>query len=483
MSTTRPETSAPSERLVAANVTAASGSLRQDYDYDEYGNMISTEMPGFVTPIPTHSPTNRLNGSGVQYDSAGNLTQSWSNGRTITYKYDSVNMLQQLSDTGGSNIAYVYTADDQRIWSFDLAANVSHWVVRDLEGKVLRDFVQTGDTWSVGKDYYYREGMLLAASAPSGLIEHFSIDHLGTPRLITDQNHNKIGFHVYFPYGIEWFAVGQHESPAETMRFTGHERDKDLTGNGDFLDYMHARYYSALQGRFLSIDPMLGDPGTPQSWNRYTYARNNPILYSDPTGEFVDVSALDARQRSALLQGLADFTGNTYAIVENRLVLVSVGANSSASASDFLNGLIGDQDKQYLVVPSTNGKSQYNPDEQRVEINFAAFEGAIYNGVNPNTFNLGSTLIHELAHQVTGLHDTPDGMPLTMSPPDYTWTGPIVDFVNTMRSERGLPTRAAYNAEPVRAPGFRGLFLETRHAIRFFDPQSGRTMKVIRNGK
>jgi len=38
------------------------------------------------------------------------------------------------------------------------------------------------------------------------------------------------------------------------------------------------------RGRFLSVDPVLGDPHNPQSWNRYTYARNNPIRYTDPDG-------------------------------------------------------------------------------------------------------------------------------------------------------------------------------------------------------
>ncbi len=48
---------------------------------------------------------------------------------------------------------------------------------------------------------------------------------------------------------------------------------------------MHARYYSALQGRFLSVDPVLGKPESPQSWNRYAYVQNSPIGSSDPTGK------------------------------------------------------------------------------------------------------------------------------------------------------------------------------------------------------
>ena len=57
--------------------------------------------------------------------------------------------------------------------------------------------------------------------------------------------------------------------------FTGKERDAE-TG----LDYFGARYLSATQGRFTSGDPFLGGgrPEDPQSWNRYAYARNNPLV-------------------------------------------------------------------------------------------------------------------------------------------------------------------------------------------------------------
>jgi RHS repeat-associated protein len=47
---------------------------------------------------------------------------------------------------------------------------------------------------------------------------------------------------------------------------------------------MHARYYSPTVGRFVSVDPVLGDPARPQTWNRYAYVHNNPINLTDPDG-------------------------------------------------------------------------------------------------------------------------------------------------------------------------------------------------------
>jgi len=63
--------------------------------------------------------------------------------------------------------------------------------------------------------------------------------------------------------------------------FTGKERDAE-TG----LDYFGARYFSGAQGRFTSPDPPLVDQSTedPQSWNLYSYVRNNPLRSIDLFG-------------------------------------------------------------------------------------------------------------------------------------------------------------------------------------------------------
>src|SRR5205085_7400848 len=65
------------------------------------------------------------------------------------------------------------------------------------------------------------------------------------------------------------------------QHFTGHERDIE-TG----LDYSKARYYASTLGRFTSPDPLLssGSPTHPQSWNRYTYCLNHPLVLIDPDG-------------------------------------------------------------------------------------------------------------------------------------------------------------------------------------------------------
>src|SRR6185436_3640471 len=91
-----------------------------------------------------------------------------------------------------------------------------------------------------------------------------------------------VSYHAYFPFGEEITSPTQD---AERMKFTGHERDfANPSSVGDDLDYMHARHFGPLVGRFLSVDQVVGSPGQPQSWNRYNYVVNRPLSFTDPRG-------------------------------------------------------------------------------------------------------------------------------------------------------------------------------------------------------
>jgi RHS repeat-associated protein len=62
--------------------------------------------------------------------------------------------------------------------------------------------------------------------------------------------------------------------------YTGQEQD-EFGG----LIYYNARWYDAEVGRFISEDPAAANPNDPLTINRYIYCRNNPLIYTDPTGE------------------------------------------------------------------------------------------------------------------------------------------------------------------------------------------------------
>ncbi|GFP78427.1 RHS repeat-associated core domain-containing protein [Clostridium fungisolvens] len=52
------------------------------------------------------------------------------------------------------------------------------------------------------------------------------------------------------------------------------------------LEYLRARYYEPESGRFLTRDSYLGDVMQPLTLNRYAYALNNPMMYTDPSGHW-----------------------------------------------------------------------------------------------------------------------------------------------------------------------------------------------------
>lgn len=107
----------------------------------------------------------------------------------------------------------------------------------------------------------------------------YHLDHLGSPRVITDAAGNLVSKQHFMPFGDE--VPGTDATSRSTSKFTGHERDGD-TGN----DYMMARYYSSSLDRFLSIDPSRKSVSltSPHTWNRYSYARNNPVSRIDADG-------------------------------------------------------------------------------------------------------------------------------------------------------------------------------------------------------
>ena len=85
---------------------------------------------------------------------------------------------------------------------------------------------------------------------------------------------------TYYPYG----ATRTNESSATpTVDVPYKYTDQELDSSTE-LYYYGARYYDPALGRFLSPDTIVPDPQQPQDLNRYTYARNNPFGYTDPTG-------------------------------------------------------------------------------------------------------------------------------------------------------------------------------------------------------
>jgi RHS repeat-associated protein len=66
------------------------------------------------------------------------------------------------------------------------------------------------------------------------------------------------------------------------------------SGDSTQLIYLRARYYNPYLNQFIQPDTIVPDPRTPADWNKYTYVRNNPINYTDPTGYIAEKESTDA---------------------------------------------------------------------------------------------------------------------------------------------------------------------------------------------
>jgi RHS repeat-associated protein len=101
-------------------------------------------------------------------------------------------------------------------------------------------------------------------------------NHLNSTTLTTDQSGKLVAEARYLPYdGLRW----ESGAAVTDFGFTGQRAERGF----GLLDY-NARYYSPMLGRFVSADSLVPNPGAPQALNRYAYARNNPLGYTDPSG-------------------------------------------------------------------------------------------------------------------------------------------------------------------------------------------------------
>lgn len=106
---------------------------------------------------------------------------------------------------------------------------------------------------------------------------YYHSDALGSPVAATDENGAIKWREQYRPYGER--MLEEAEALDNARWYTGHPQDEE-TG----LVYAGARYYDPVVGRFYAIDPV-GFTGEIDTFNRYSYAANNPYKYIDPDGQ------------------------------------------------------------------------------------------------------------------------------------------------------------------------------------------------------
>ena len=108
-------------------------------------------------------------------------------------------------------------------------------------------------------------------------------DNLGSTETLTDATGAVSEKRSYDAFGARrnptWGDTSPPPTPKTSRGYTGHEDEADLG-----LVNMKGRIYDPKLGRFLMPDPLVSRPYDGQGWNRYSYVRNNPLSYVDPSG-------------------------------------------------------------------------------------------------------------------------------------------------------------------------------------------------------
>jgi RHS repeat-associated protein len=112
-----------------------------------------------------------------------------------------------------------------------------------------------------------------------GLSHYRHPDWPGSERLESGTARNIIQDIAYAPFGEPY---AQNTGGNGELSFTGQNKDTDWLN----YDFMY-REFDPRQGRWISPDPAgqdSTDPSDPQSWNRYAYVSNDPLIATDPNG-------------------------------------------------------------------------------------------------------------------------------------------------------------------------------------------------------
>ena len=273
-------------RLTSATQTINGTAQNMCWGYDSFGNRTSqTITAGLCTP-PSPPPTYTNNQvPGLSYDASGDV---WNDG-TNQYLYDAegrVCAVKYSVLTLPAMMQYIYDAEGERVakgtistWSCDTSSNGFTETAGYALGPNGEQVAEVDGQGNWTHTNVFAAGELLATYDPQGVHFHFS-DWLGSRRIQTDFAGNPEAGYQNLPFGEMVPDNQTHLLGATEHHFTGKERDSESG-----LDYFGSRYYGSSMGRFMSPDDGSDqNPFNPQSWNLYSYGRNNPLIGTDPDG-------------------------------------------------------------------------------------------------------------------------------------------------------------------------------------------------------
>ena len=272
----------------------------------------------------------------VAYDGRGNVTSLG----LMSFAYDTSD--QPIIVTGSrngvsfNNANYTYDGNLKRVKS--TVNGRTFYNVYSLSGELVHVHDENPLDGGLPEraDYITAGGMSIARVRAGQGIYYEHSDHLGSAVAQTYTSGGIATRMRYTPFGL---TLDDPNLLKDQAGFTGHIKDS-ATG----LNYMQARYYDPVIGRFLSIDPVTFlDTGEPAYFNRYSYTANDPVNLIDPNGEcFASRLSSCAEQLESTFRKVSTYVtvGIKEAQNDPEGFEVGVGNGIANGASGTINGAV-----------------------------------------------------------------------------------------------------------------------------------------------
>ena len=204
--------------------------------------------------------------------------------------YTAFNKISSISEAG-NNLEFKYGPEQQRVKT--ILKNGTNTIYTKYFAGNFEKLEMNGHTYEV--TYISSPTGLCAIHVKDGSLEKTYFvytDHLGSILKTTDDNGNTIAEQSFD-------AWGNYRDPVTGQKLIGRPANlpdwlfRGYTGHEHLPEFklinMNGRCYDPVLGAMLSPDNEVSDLGLTQSYNRYSYVLNNPLKYTDPEGEWVNL--------------------------------------------------------------------------------------------------------------------------------------------------------------------------------------------------
>jgi RHS repeat-associated protein len=349
------------QRLIARSGSGGSA----NYAYTKSGNLTQKTDFGlganaYIYPAGKHGvtsvalPENQT--ATYSYDANGNLV----GGNTINATYDGSNKLRTITR------AYLLSGAGDKIFCNGFDDNTNHCKNPPGGGSTVWTYGTNGERSTEqstqGLRFFGPDGYELIGGQSKHELGPVLVTRTGANDTITIELKDRLGstvdtitgasatFRTYDPFGAarNGNMIARHNGTlnlADTIHgFTGHTHADDVG-----LIHMRGRVFDPNLGRFLSVDPIVGNTEDSQALNPYSYLANRPLSGTDPTGYDCQADNKGQVTSSCLLSNdginkIADSSGKTLGtiVVADKGSTISLNFSNGGSLSTTFTGKTGD---------------------------------------------------------------------------------------------------------------------------------------------